>query len=88
MIKLKDILLEGISNKEIKDIVSKVYPYIVKKLGGRAVKIEVHKVNPYSIVWVGEKEFYRYFLKFLKGYFYSLHHPMLESLGFYLWYVI
>ena len=23
------------------------------------VKIEVHKVNPYSIVWVGEKEFYR-----------------------------
>jgi len=32
-----------------------------KKKRGRSVtvKIEVHKVNPYSIVWVGEKEFYR-----------------------------
>jgi len=42
MIKLKDILTEGVSKKEIVDIVNKVYPWIVKNLGGRAVKIEVH----------------------------------------------
>ena len=42
MIKLKNILLEGISSKEIMDIVKKVYPQIVKDLGGRAVKVEVH----------------------------------------------
>ena len=41
-IKLKEILLEGISKKEIMDVVDKVYPHIVKALGGGAVKVEVH----------------------------------------------
>ena len=41
-IKLKDILLEGLNKKAIIDVVNKVYPYIVKKLGGSTVKIEVH----------------------------------------------
>jgi len=42
MIKLKDLLLEGISKKEIQDIVKKVYPHIAKALGGSPVKVEVH----------------------------------------------
>ena len=42
MIKLKDILSEGISKKEIVNVVNKVYPHIVRALGGRASKVEVH----------------------------------------------
>ena len=42
MIKLKDILLEGISKKAIMDVVKKVYPQVVKNLGGSAVPVEVH----------------------------------------------
>ena len=42
MLKLKGILQERISKKEIVDIVNKVYSYIVKDLGGSAVKVEVH----------------------------------------------
>ena len=42
MIKLKDILLEGMSSRDIMDIVNKVYPHIVKDLGGSACKVEVH----------------------------------------------
>ena len=42
MIKLKDILLEGMSSRDIMDIVNKVYPKIVKDLGGSACKVEVH----------------------------------------------
>ena len=42
MIKLKDILNEGMSKNDIMGIVNKVYPEIVKNLGGRAVKVEVH----------------------------------------------
>ncbi len=42
MIKLKDILTEGVSSKKIMDIVKKVYPQIVKDLGGRLLKVEVH----------------------------------------------
>ena len=33
MIKLKDILLEGMDRKEIQFVVDKVYPQIVKNLG-------------------------------------------------------
>ena len=42
MIKLKDILLEGISKSEIQNIVKTIYPQVVKFLGGSAVKVEVH----------------------------------------------
>ena len=42
MIKLKDILNEGMSKNDIMGIVNKVYPEIVKNLGGRAVKVEIH----------------------------------------------
>ena len=42
MIKLKDILLEGLSKKDIMDVVNKVYPEIVKSLGGRQLGVEVH----------------------------------------------
>jgi|TARA_B100000035_G_scaffold309146_1_gene314910 hypothetical protein len=42
MIKLKDILLEVLSKNEIMDIVNKVYPKIVKDLGGQAKPVEVH----------------------------------------------
>ena len=41
MIKLVDILTES-SKKDILYVVNKVYPHIVKDLGGRAVKVEVH----------------------------------------------
>jgi hypothetical protein len=46
MIKLKDILLEGMSKNKIMDVVKKVYPQIVKDLGGKALPIEV-----YSSIW-------------------------------------
>ena len=42
MIKLKNILLESMSKKEIIDIVNRVYPHIVKDLGGRKLSVEVH----------------------------------------------
>ena len=42
MIKLKDILSEGMSSRDIMDVVNKVYPQIVKDLGGSACKVEVH----------------------------------------------
>ena len=42
MIKLKDIITEGMSKNDIMGVVKIVYPQIVKDLGGRAVKVEVH----------------------------------------------
>ena len=42
MIKLKKILLEGMNKKAIMDIVNKVYPHVVRSLGGSACKVEVH----------------------------------------------
>ena len=42
MIKLKAILLEGMNKKAIMDIVNKVYPHVVRDLGGSACKVEVH----------------------------------------------
>ena len=42
MIKLKHILSEGMSQRDIMEIVNKVYPQIVKDLGGSACKVEVH----------------------------------------------
>ncbi len=42
MIKLKQILLEGLNKKAIMDIVNKVYPHVVRSLGGSACKVEVH----------------------------------------------
>ena len=42
MIKLTDILLEGLPKGDIIEIVKKVYPQIVKDLGGQAKKVEVH----------------------------------------------
>lgn len=45
MIKLKDILLEGMDRKEIQSVVDKVYPQIVKNLGRArrgTPKVEMH----------------------------------------------
>tara|TARA_R110001583_G_scaffold13766_4_gene58726 strand:- start:28130 stop:28534 length:405 start_codon:yes stop_codon:yes gene_type:complete len=45
MIKLKDILSEGLSNNDIQSIVDRVYPQIVKDLGRAkkgTPKIEIH----------------------------------------------
>ena len=46
MIKLTDILLESLSKGDIIEVVKKVYPQIVKDLGGQAKKVEVH-----SSIW-------------------------------------
>ena len=56
MIKLKDILNEGINKKAIIDIINKVYPQIVKDLGGRAVKVEVHNNIYKRLGAVGEED--------------------------------
>jgi|TARA_B100000035_G_C20564492_1_gene364033 cystathionine beta-lyase/cystathionine gamma-synthase len=42
MIKFKDLISESLSRNNIKDIVNKVYPEIVKDLGGETKKIEIH----------------------------------------------
>jgi len=42
MIKLTDIILEGLPKGDIIELVEKVYPEIVKDLGGQAKKVEVH----------------------------------------------
>jgi len=44
-IKLKDILTEGLNNKDIQSIIDKVYPQIVKNLGRArkgTPKVEIH----------------------------------------------
>jgi len=46
MIKFKDLLTEALSNSEIKNIASEVYPKIVNDLGGQAKPVEVH-----SSIW-------------------------------------
>ena len=56
MIKLKQILLEGMSTKEIMAVVNKVYPHIVKALGGKAVKVEVHNNIYRRLGAVGEDD--------------------------------
>ncbi len=56
MIKLKDILLEGMNKKAIMDIVKKVYPQIVKALGGKKLKVEVHNNIWNRVGAVGAKE--------------------------------
>jgi len=42
MIKLKSILSERMTTKDIIGVVNSVYPYIVRSLGGRELKVEVH----------------------------------------------
>jgi hypothetical protein len=45
MIKLKDILLEGMARKDIQSVIDRVYPQIVKNLGRAkrgTPKVEVH----------------------------------------------
>ena len=42
MIKLIDLLTEALSRDIIKDIIDKVYPNIVKDLGGELKKVEIH----------------------------------------------
>ena len=42
MIRLTDLLSEGLSKEEIIEVVEKVYPQIVQDLGGQSKKIEVH----------------------------------------------
>ena len=39
---LDDLLLEGFSTKKIESIIKKVYPKIVKDLGGSPKRVEVH----------------------------------------------
>jgi len=56
MIKLKNILFEGLSKNDIMDIVEKVYPKIVKDLGGSACKVEVHNNIYRRLGAVGEEE--------------------------------
>ena len=56
MIRLKQILLEGMSTKEIMAVVNKVYPHIVKALGGKAVKVEVHNNIYRRLGAVGEED--------------------------------
>ena len=46
MIKLKDLISEGLSKEGIIELANKVYPEIVKDLGGEIKKIEVH-----SSIW-------------------------------------
>ncbi len=46
MIKLKDLLSEGLSKEGIIELANKVYPLIVEDLGGEIKKIEVH-----SSIW-------------------------------------
>ena len=56
MIKLKDILLEGVNPSQIMEIVHAVYPYIVKDLGGRKLKVEVHNNIYRRLNAVGEED--------------------------------
>tara|TARA_R100000005_G_C4983333_1_gene192408 strand:- start:8 stop:427 length:420 start_codon:yes stop_codon:yes gene_type:complete len=56
VIKLKQILFEGMSTKEIMFVVNKVYPHIVKALGGKAVKVEVHNNIYRRLGAVGEED--------------------------------
>jgi len=56
IIKLKDILMESISKKEIMDIVNKVYPHIVKDLGGKKLPVVVHNNIYRRLKAVGEEE--------------------------------
>ena len=56
MIKLKDILTEAISKKEIMDVVNKVYPHIVKDLGGKKLPVVVHNNIYRRLKAVGEED--------------------------------
>jgi len=56
MIKLKDILLEGLSKNDIMDVVNKVYPEIVKNMRGRQVPVEVHNNIYRRLGAVGEED--------------------------------
>ena len=56
MIKLKDILIESMSKNKIMDIVNKVYPQIVKDLGGKKLPIEVHSNIWHRVGAVGAEE--------------------------------
>jgi Zn-dependent peptidase ImmA (M78 family) len=56
MIKLKDILIESMSKNKIMDIVNKVYPQIVKDLGGKKLPIEVHSSIWHRVGAVGAEE--------------------------------
>ena len=55
-IKLKNLLSESISKKKIMDIVKKVYPHIVKDLGGRALPVVVHNNIYRRLKAVGEED--------------------------------
>lgn len=41
-IKLKDIITEAVAKKRIQEIIDKVYPWIVKDLGGKHLRVEIH----------------------------------------------
>ena len=42
MIKFKDLLTEVLSKEDINNVVNKVYPKIVRDLGGQQKKVEIH----------------------------------------------
>lgn len=42
MIKFKDLLTESLSKNDINKVINKVYPKIVKNLGGQLKKVEIH----------------------------------------------
>ena len=55
-IKLKSLLTERLDQKSIMEVVKIVYPEIVKDLGGRAVKVEVHNNIYRRLGAVGEED--------------------------------
>tara|TARA_Y100001938_G_C8089612_1_gene434244 strand:+ start:763 stop:1188 length:426 start_codon:yes stop_codon:yes gene_type:complete len=56
MIKLKSLIYEGPNPSQIMEIVHAVYPYIVKDLGGRKLKVEVHNNIYRRLGAVGEDD--------------------------------
>ena len=56
MIKLKNLIYEGPNPSQILEIVNIVYPHIVKDLGGKVLKVEVHNNIYRRLDAVGEED--------------------------------
>tara|TARA_R100000234_G_scaffold73913_1_gene45676 strand:- start:2503 stop:3618 length:1116 start_codon:yes stop_codon:yes gene_type:complete len=56
IIRLRDLLIESISKREIMDVVNKVYPHIVKDLGGKKLPVVVHNNIYRRLKAVGEED--------------------------------
>tara|TARA_R100001079_G_C4415016_1_gene137237 strand:- start:581 stop:997 length:417 start_codon:yes stop_codon:yes gene_type:complete len=53
---MNESLLVEVSKRDMQYIVNKVYPHIVKDLGGRAVKVEIHNNIYRRLGAVGEED--------------------------------